>query len=117
MIPKQCILWKKQNIQENDIVDAFDLIKTYVDTSHLLRDLLKCKECGQFYFFEFYEEINWGGVGNGNDYQYSKWIPVAKNEAESLKNKSPLELLSPIFLPQMQAYLTPDGRKPLQWVR
>ncbi len=31
----------------------------YADESHFQRYLLKCRECGQLYFFEFLEEIDW----------------------------------------------------------
>ena len=116
-IPEQCALWKKQVIEESDVRDAFDLVETYIDTSHLWRYLLRCKECGQLYFFEFYEEVNWAGKGNGNDYQYSTWIPVAPGVAETLKDKSPLKLLDPELVPRIQADLTPDGEHPIHWVR
>ena len=114
-IPEQCVLWKKQDIEESDMGN-FDVIETYIDTSHLWRHLLKCKECGQLYFFECYEKINWGG-GDGSDYLYSTWIPVAQNNAKSLKDKSPLELLDPDLVPRIQEDRTPFGLTPVHWVR
>jgi hypothetical protein len=57
--------------------ELFELIDTYAVESHLRRYLLKCRECGQLYFFEFYEWIDWE---HGNDPQYSKHIPVSTVE-------------------------------------
>ncbi len=116
-IPEQCVLWKKQKIEESDVsMSNFDNIKTYIDTNHFWRYLLKCKECGQLYFFEFKEDVNWSNEGNGNDYQYSTWIPIAPNITESLKYKSPLELLDPALTPRIQSDLTPYHRDEAHWV-
>jgi hypothetical protein len=49
------------------------LLDTYADDSHLSRRLLKCRECAQLYFFEFYEEIDWL---DSKDPQYVTYIPV-----------------------------------------
>ncbi len=117
-IPEQCILWKKKNLKEADVASsAFDLVETYVNSSHLSKYLLKCKECGQLYFFEFRERVNWSGAGNGNDYQYSTWIPVGPTGAGSLKDKSSIELLDPTLLPRMQEDLTPYEDNPVHWVK
>ncbi len=117
-IPEQCILWKKQDIKESDMkMNNFDVVKTLIETEHFWRYVLKCKECGQLYFFEFNEEVNWAGAGNGNDYQYSTWIPVALNDTEYLKDKSTLELLDPTLIPRIQADLTPHGKSAVHWVR
>lgn len=69
----------------------FDVLKTYVDESHLWRYLLKCKKCGRLLFYEFKEEIDWE---NGDDPQYTTFIPVkSEDEGEILQRKSSLELL------------------------
>lgn len=60
--PSKCILWDKPEIvREGTVKDLFELMETYADDSHLWRYLFKCRECGQVYFFEFYEEIHWVG--------------------------------------------------------
>jgi len=57
----------------------------------LVRTLLRCRECGQLYFHEFYEEIDWI---EGKDAQYLTWIPVDDPESgEELSKMSPLALL------------------------
>jgi hypothetical protein len=47
---------------------------------HWWRNLLACRTCGQLYFHEFYEEIDWGG---GNDPQFTIFVPV-KDRPEAL---------------------------------
>lgn len=106
--PTQCIFWKKDELQSEDLRCAFDVVESYIDESHLSRCLLKCRECGQLYFFEFYEWIDWEG---GDDPQYSKYIPVeANDEIETLKKSSPIELLQ--FSPRLQKDFPKDADKP-----
>jgi hypothetical protein len=89
--PKQCVYWDNPDLVRGTMKERFELIDTYEDDSHLRRYLLKCRECGQLYFFEFYEWIDWE---DGNDPQYSKYIPVSTmDDAEMLKNASPIELI------------------------
>jgi hypothetical protein len=73
-----------------DLHGSLEEVKEYLHESHLWRHLKQCKKCGQLFFFEFYEWIDWA---NGNDPQYDTWIPV-KNEQEAteLNKLSPLEL-------------------------
>ena len=60
--PTQCALWLKPELAE-PLKDRFNLVETYVEEAHWWRYLLECRECGQLYFFEFYEQIDWeGGV-------------------------------------------------------
>ncbi len=62
--PLRCVLWKNPELVREPMRERFTLLDTYADESHLWRYLLKCRECGQYYFFEFYEEIDWvGGRG------------------------------------------------------
>jgi hypothetical protein len=80
--PTQCALW-----EQPDLVTAprgrFETVETYEDDSHLRRALLKCRECGQLYFYEFYEQVDWD---NGDDAQYSTYIPVPERD-EALRIK------------------------------
>lgn len=71
--PIQCVFWRKPELIEGMMKDNFELLKTFVYEDHFWRYLLKCRECGQLYFFEFYEEIDWQ---HSQDAQHSKWIPV-----------------------------------------
>ncbi|MGH8200911.1 MAG: hypothetical protein ACREVO_11200 [Steroidobacteraceae bacterium] len=96
--PTQCVYWHNPElVRTAPMEEGFELIDTYADESHLRRYLLKCRECGQLYFFEFYEWIDWE---HGNDPQYSKYIPVPTlDEAQRLKQASQAELL--LFSPSL----------------
>lgn len=91
-VPRGCRLWTERDRLTRETVRAMlEPVKTYEDDSHLLRQLLRCTECGSLYFFEFYEEVDWQ---EGNDPQYSTWIPVADVEtADYLSGLSRFDLL------------------------
>jgi hypothetical protein len=89
--PTQCVLWKEPKGIQGKPADMFEKIETYLDDSHLIRRLLKCRECGQLYFYEMYEEIDWA---DGEDPIYRTYVPVGnKTELDMLKETSTLELL------------------------
>jgi hypothetical protein len=89
--PTECFLLQAGALTIEQLRGAFDLVSTFLDDSHLIRKLLRCKECGHLYFYEFYEEIDWQ---EGNDGQYWTWIPVDNQEsAEGLKALSVMEIL------------------------
>jgi len=91
--PTQCIFWKDPELVRHACMEEqFELVMTYEKESHNWTYLLKCRECGQFYLFHFYEEIDWV---EGNDPQYCTYIPVEiDGEVEKLsKGTVPLELL------------------------
>jgi hypothetical protein len=91
----------------------FELLDTYAKESHWWRYLLKCRECGQLYFFEFDEDIDWD---EGNDPQYSIYIPVeSDDQIAMLKDTSPLQLLR--FFPRLQKVFPKDAEAPsAHWV-
>lgn|SRR3989338_5008882 len=92
-LPTQCRLWKKKQLtnQDLDLHENFDVMHTFTDASHHARKLLKCKECGQLYFYEYYEKIDWA---TGNDPQYSTFIPIdTEDKTKLFKDLSPLELM------------------------
>ena len=96
--PTQCVLWHEPDRIQTGLRDLLDLVETYLDDSHWSRSLLRCRECGQLYFYEFYEVVDWEG---GDDASYSTLIPLADaNAAEALKTTSPVELLQ--FVPRLQ---------------
>ena len=96
--PTQCIYWDNPDlVRSTPMKELFELIDTYEYESHLHRYLLKCRECGQLYFFEFYEWVDWE---HGNDPQYTKYIPVPTVEdAQMLRKASQAELL--LFSPSL----------------
>ena len=81
--PSQCVLWMEPNRLDSNPSHIFDTVETYEEDSHLIRRLLKCRECGQLYFYEMYEVIDWA---DGEDPIYRTYIPVIDmTEAEFLK--------------------------------
>ena len=66
--PTQCVLWSAPDSVRGNFEDHFELVKTYDDDNHLIRRLLKCRECGQQYFYEMFEEIDWDTVQRESGY-------------------------------------------------
>lgn len=111
--PTQCELWDHPERLETP--DRFEQIEMLEDDSHLIRRLLKCRECGQLYFYEFYEEIDWK---DGNDPQYRTWIPVqTQEEIAALKDASPFGILQ--ASPRLQCDFPRDAKEPgkPRWIR
>lgn len=105
--PTQCHLWQKENISTDDM--AFETVQTYDcdDDDHLKRKLLKCKQCGQLYFYEFYEVIDYE---KGNDPQYRTFIPVdSEIIAKEMSKKSPIDIL--YYYPRIQSDFPEDAKK------
>lgn len=91
--PTQCVLWREPERIASPDAQRFELLEDFVESSHWDRTLLKCRECGQLYFFEFHETIDWEG---GDDAQHTTYIPVqTQEEIEALKQASDLSLFSP----------------------
>lgn len=110
-----CKLLKLENPSENDInLDNFELLKTYVKESHLWRYLLRCKDCGQLYFYEFYEEIDWD---KGRDPQYVTYIPVENTDkADEYSKLDQFGILKE--KPRLQKDWSSDQDKPkIFWIK
>ena|ERR1043165_1052554 len=111
--PTQCVLWENPALVAGPQEGRFKRLATYVDDDHLTRCLLRCRECGQLYFYEFSEEIDWGG---GDDPQYRTYIPVeTETEIEALKKASRFDLLN--YFPRLQRDWPKDAQAPtVRWV-
>ena len=78
--PVQCVLWKTPELIRDPSFmssDPFEGLETFEEDEHFRRFLFKCRECGQLYIYDFYEEINWSG---GDDTQIVTYIPVETDE-------------------------------------
>lgn len=105
--PTQCVLWEHPERIAGRFSEFFDGVECYEDSSHLTRSLFKCRECGQLYFHEWYEWVDWD---KGNDKQYSTLIPVhSTEEIEALKCTSVFTLMT--YFPRLQF----DGINP-SWI-
>jgi hypothetical protein len=88
----QCMLWEDPGRANAKFSEIFDELACYEDSSHLSRSLYKCKECGQLYFFEWMEWVDWEG---GDDRQYSTLFPVqTQEEIEAMKQASFFDLMN-----------------------
>ena len=103
--PTQCALWEHPELALGKFSNTFELVEEYVDDSHLERSLWKCRECGQLYFREWYEWVDWD---EGDDKIYVTLIPVqTTDEIAALKETTVFTLL--LYSPRLQL----DNRKPV----
>jgi hypothetical protein len=111
--PTQCELWSNPERVKGLMKERFELLETFFYESHQWRYLLKCRECGQLYFFEFYEEIDWT---HGKDPQCSIYVPLERIEdAAALKSAPRHELLRRV--PRLQDDFPKDAVTPtLRWI-
>ncbi len=112
--PIHCHLWQMENLTAKDLHGCFAIVEQFVDDVHDIRSLLRCKQCGQLYFYEFHEWIDWTG---GNDSQYRTYIPVeSRNEIEALLNSTEFTILR--FSPRLHSDFPKDAQEPkVYWVR
>jgi len=105
--PTQCVLWPHPERAAGKFSGFMDEVETFEDTGHLTRSLYKCRECGQLYFHEWYEWVDWK---EGNDKMYDTLIPVqTQAEIDALKETDTFMLMT--FFPRLQL----DGHAPV-WV-
>ncbi len=97
--PTQCVLWDKPElVGQPPVKTMFETVETFVDTNHLERTLFKCRECGQLYFYEYYEHVDFD---DGNDREYLTYIPVEAPEDIAAMNKGTVfDLMR--FFPRLQ---------------
>ncbi len=101
------VLWQDIGRIRGKLSDILDEVERYEDSSHMARSLYKCRECGQLYFFEWWEWVDWD---KGNDKMYSTLLPVqTKEEGEALNRTNVYELMT--YIPRVQW----DGGEPA-WV-
>ena len=105
--PTQCVLWENPGRVAGEFAEFFEEIESYEDSNHLTRSLYKCRECGQLYFHEWYEWVDWD---QGNDKQYSTLVPVqTQDEIAALKQTTIFTLMC--YFPRLQF----DRAKP-EWI-
>jgi|GEM_PF-881379 len=110
--PIQCHLWKKEELTDGDLDNAFDVVHTFSEDSHFSRRLIKCKQCDQLYLKEFYEEIDWV---DGEDPQYLTYIPVeSQKEAEIINQVDLWEFQA--FSPRINRDWPKGKQKTIRWI-
>lgn len=89
--PVQCHLWTKKNLVSEDL--RFENVRTFFEDNHLERSIIRCKNCRQLYYFEFYEVVDWE---KGNDKMYCTYVPIDADEnlITDLNSRLPIGLLA-----------------------
>lgn len=86
--PTGCVYWTKPELafRPGRTLDQFETIETLERNMHELKQLLKCRECGQQYFYEFWEEMHFDGR---DDSQFVTLVPVeSAGDVEFLSKKT-----------------------------
>jgi hypothetical protein len=111
---QHCILWKDPDATlARPMKDVFALDWQSAHESHFWRYVLRCRACGQRYFFQFLEEIDWDG---GLDDQLTLYVPFDdETELERLKTTAPRDLTG--VTPRLQIHSPMGSRtKTRNWV-
>jgi hypothetical protein len=111
--PTQCVLWEKPELlEQGPFKERFEVVEGLVDESHDSRNVFKCRECGQLYFYEWHEEIDWE---DGDDAQYTTYIPVqTREEIDELKAQDFFGILS--YFPRLQRDKPTGKGTKLSWI-
>lgn len=96
-----------------ELIKASDLVERFDDTSHLMHSLIKCRECGQLYYYEYYDEVDYE---DGDEPVFLTYIPVdTDEEIERLKAMSRSELMS--VVPRLHYDIPKGADAPIvRWV-
>jgi hypothetical protein len=114
-LPVQCALWKADRLSQQMLYDLLEFVERLTDDDdHLRRSLMRCKECGQLYFHEFYEVADYA---ESNDGIYQTWIPVA--DAESARRLAGQPVFAILRYPSMRtnSFLGSDESTGPHWNR
>jgi hypothetical protein len=113
--PTGCAYWNKpEDMPSTELAKASDIVERFDDTSHLMHALIKCWECGQLYYYEYYDEVDYE---DGDDPVFMTYIPVDNDEEiERLKALSRSELMS--VVPRLHYDIPKGADAPLvRWVK
>ncbi|GAA0560913.1 hypothetical protein [Rhizomicrobium electricum] len=92
--PTSCVLWREPE-RLRDL--RMETVTVFEEDEHFRRALLKCPECGQLYFYEMHEEVDFE---NGQDPVTRLYTPVPTGEhaaALSLAASPSLQRVRPIL--------------------
>lgn len=104
------MLWNKNGLTLSDL--NFEIVKVYLRTPHIERDVLRCRECGQLYFHEWYDHVNFT---HDND-MYDTYIPVESQEEIDTLAKTPGASELSQYLPQIHGSHTNGHDDALHWI-
>ncbi len=107
----RCHLWQAELVTEEE-VNALGVVETFAEESHLIRKLKKCEQCGQLYFYQFREEVDYV---RGEDPVWRILIPVETRE-DALALASENEAAVSSRRPRIQWSWT-DAKEAPHWMR
>lgn len=111
--PTGCHIWSDADQVLRGWGGVFEVLESYQNEDHFRRSLMRCRDCGHLYFYEFAE---WKDLQDGDDPTYRCWVPVATlAHIESLKTMSQAEIkgVRPLLVRDY-----PKGRPPMAaWLR
>jgi hypothetical protein len=109
--PTQCILWNKTGLLPTDL--NMQLMKVFKRGTHIERDLLKCRECGQLYFHDWYEHVSFSHDAD----MYDTYIPVeTDNQVDELsKIENSADFTK--YVPQLHGSFTNGHNDELRWIQ
>jgi hypothetical protein len=108
-------LWQQpERIVDGGLEPHFELLETFGKDSHWWRHLLRCRECGQLYVYEFHEEVDWV---DGEDPQYVTWVPVETQADIAAVKAAPAGVMGS-FVPRLCKDWPKGAKKAkLYWVK
>jgi hypothetical protein len=112
--PLGCELWTQEtpNLNLENVKVYTNEFPVYADEA--IRKLMRCADCGQLYFYEMLEYIDWE---EGNDPTYRTYIPVASvADADKLAFVPQLEIIEQ--KPQIRKDWPKEAPEPvIAWVK
>jgi hypothetical protein len=107
-----CHLWQQAAAISQDELLKLEDVETFVDESHLIRRIKRCPACGQLFFYQFREDIDWE---KGEDPNWRILIPVkTREEAVTLNDENEFAVLT--RRPRIQWSWTDTIEEP-HWIR
>lgn len=114
----RCALWKDADaVLADPMKDRFALLARLCETSHHWRYVLACRGCGQKYFMEFYEEIDWDG---GKDPSWTSYVPFETDAELAALNAMgmPVSMEQPNPVPRLDKMWPSKALRPfVLWVK
>ena len=89
-----------------------ELKKIFINSAYLKRSLFKCRECGQLYFHEWYEHLNF----KHDAFMYDTFIPVETDEEIEQLSRAESSADFTQFVPQLRGSFTNDADETLRWI-
>ena len=102
-----------ETVLADKMASRFELVEEITKSSHHWRYLLACRACGQRYFFEFYEEVDWQ---DGDDPSWMTYVPILSDEDLGHLTRQPPRALAMSGRERLCIDHPKGGPKTIAWV-